>query len=207
MGETINVTATPDPDYRFMGWTGDFNSTSSSDQVTISGNMEINATFYQQAALLHVQNNPGSYNLYTEVEKNASALAARNTALAEGNATGVAYVQANPSSYNLYSEADRNASKAQGVVEGKATLRAEMAAQGLSSIAFLNNISAKPYTHDWYYQPEWGWLWTNEANFPFVYRAGIGETPGTWLYFSHNPEQSGVSFYDYSQAKWVSPAD
>jgi len=164
-GETITVTATPDPGYRFMGWSGFFNSSSNSLEFKITGNMEINATFYQEAALQHVQNNPRSYNLYTE--------------------------------------ADLNASKK----EGRDTLQADMARQGLSSVTFLNNISTKPYTHDWYYQPEWGWLWTNEDNFPFVYRAGIGETPGTWLYFSHNPEQSGVSFYDYSQAKWVSPTD
>ena len=215
-GETITVTATPDPGYLFMGWTGDFNSTSSSDQVTtsqvtISGNMEINATFYQQTALLHVQNNPGSYNLYTEVEKNASVQSARNDAFKDGNDSGIAYVQANPGTYNLFTSTEKaaaeTAAKATGVTEGLATVQADMATQGLSLVTYLDKISAKPHTYNWYYQPEWGWLWTNEENFPFVYKASSGETPGTWLYFSQLSDQPAASFYDYSQEKWVTIAE
>ena len=64
-------------------------------------------------------------------------------------------------------------------------------------------VPATPHTYNWYYQPEWGWLWTNEENFPFVYKAGSAETAGTWLYFSQLPDQPAASFYDYSLKQWV----
>ena len=141
-----------------------------------------------------------------EDQKNALLAAARPEVLAEGNASGIAYVQANPSKYALYTESERNASmatsRAEGVTEGLATGQAEAAVGGLSLQAYLDEVSAKPHTHDWYYQPEVGWLWTNESTFPFVYKAGSGDAEGAWVYFS---QLSGkpVSYYDYEKQTWV----
>jgi hypothetical protein len=145
-----------------------------------------------------------------EDEKNALLAAARPEVLAEGNATDIAYVQSNPSLYTLYTESDRNASVATareaGVTEGLATGLAEAAVGGLSLQAYLDKVSAKPHTHDWYYQPDVGWLWTNESTFPFVYKAGTEDADGAWVYFSQLTGEP-VSYYDYSQEKWVTIAE
>lgn len=65
-----------------------------------------------------------------------------------------------------------------------------------------NLVPATPHTYQWYYQPEWGWLWTNEKAFPYVYRSSAaGQTSG-WLYFSET-SANPIRFYDYSAKKWV----
>ena len=169
--------------------------------------------------IAYVRANPGTYTLFTEAEKNASDLASRNTALAEGNATGIAYVQANPSLYSLYTQLQLSGfedvareegfaeGRTMGVESGLASVRAELASGGLSSLTYLSELKSKPHTQGWYYQPEWGWLWTNDESFPLVYKAGIGDSTGTWLYFSQLADQPEASFYDYSQSKWVKPLD
>jgi hypothetical protein len=129
-GENISVTATPAAGYLFNGWSGDSNSSSSPLNLSVMNQLEINATFFQQAALQYVQANPANYNLFTEAEKNASDATqfanGKTAGIGEGNASGIAHVQANPSLYNLYTESEKNASdttqftngKIAGIVEG-----------------------------------------------------------------------------------------
>jgi hypothetical protein len=63
-------------------------------------------------------------------------------------------------------------------------------------------VAATPHTYQWYYQPEWGWIWTNEKIFPYVYRSSAdGQTAG-WLYFSQK-SANPIRFYDYAAKKWV----
>lgn len=63
-------------------------------------------------------------------------------------------------------------------------------------------VVATPHTYQWYYQPEWGWIWTNEKIFPYVYRSSAdGQTAG-WLYFSQK-SANPIRFYDYAAKKWV----
>ena len=92
------------------------------------------------------------------------------------------------------------------MTEGLATGQAAAAVGGLSLQAYLDKVSAKPHTHNWYYQPEVGWLWTNESTFPFVYKAGAKDADGAWVYFSQLTGEP-VSYYDYSQDKWVTIAE
>jgi hypothetical protein len=153
---------------------------------------------------------------YTEVEKNASDAVQYASGLSDGNTSGIAYVQANPSTYSLYTEVEKNASdatqyengKAVGNAEGLATVQADLASQGLSLLTYLNQMNVGiPHTHNWYFQPEWGWMWTSPEQFPYIYLAGDAESPGTWLYFGQISEQEGASFYDYSTKSWRSPSD
>ncbi|MBL61796.1 MAG: hypothetical protein CMI30_00140 [Opitutae bacterium] len=46
-GSDANLLATPDPGYLFSAWTGDLNSSDANVTVTVSGDLEINATFTQ----------------------------------------------------------------------------------------------------------------------------------------------------------------
>ena len=85
------------------------------------------------SGIAYVQANTSAYNLYTEVDKNASDLtqytSGKTAGITEGNASGIVYVQANTSAYNLYTEVDKNASdltqytsgKTAGITEGNAS--------------------------------------------------------------------------------------
>jgi hypothetical protein len=168
------------------------------------------------SGIAYVQANLSTYSLYTEVEKNASDAVQYASGLSDGNTSGIAYVQANPSTYSLYTEVEKNASdatqyengKAVGNAEGLATVQADLASQGLSLLTYLNQMNVGiPHTHNWYFQPEWGWMWTSPEQFPYIYLAGDAESPGTWLYFGQISEQEGASFYDYSTKSWRSPSD
>ena len=63
--------------------------------------------------------------------------------------------------------------------------------------------NSNPYTFNWYYQPQIGWMWSNEDTFPYIYQTGSSNESGSWLYFegrSANP----IRFYDFSKDGWIS---
>ena len=74
---TTPLAAIPDNGFIFAGWSGD---STTDDNITIfmTSNFEANATFYQLAALNHVQNNPSNYNYLRKPEKNASDASSRD---------------------------------------------------------------------------------------------------------------------------------
>jgi hypothetical protein len=151
------------------------------------------------SGIAYVQANLSAYSLYSETDKNASD--------ATNYASGLAQVQANPGTYDLFTSTEKSAAEttaqATGVAEGLAKVQADLAAQGLSLVTYVEKVTTKPHTYNWYYQPEVGWLWTNETTFPFVYKAGSEDTKGAWIYFSQLPDQPVGAYYDYTQEKWV----
>ena len=50
----------------------------------------------------------------------------------------------------------------------------------------------------WLWKEGFGWLWTDEAVYPFLYR----NTSGGWLYFYGRREET-LLFYDYSTKDWI----
>jgi hypothetical protein len=95
----------------------------------------------------------------------------------------------------------------QGKAEGEKEVMVNLGSQGLAAITHHDELKVRPHTENWYYQPGWGWLWTNENTFPFVYKAGNPASPGSWLYFGLLPDQPTAMFFDYSQEKWVTPPE
>lgn len=65
-----------------------------------------------------------------------------------------------------------------------------------------NGTSNVPYTFGWYFQPDWGWMWTSPRTFPYVYRHSFEEGVSGWLYFQAGSSTT-LSFYSYSDRKWV----
>jgi hypothetical protein len=61
---------------------------------------------------------------------------------------------------------------------------------------------SNPYTHEWYYQPEMGWMWTDKSIFPYIFKSSSNGQSGSWMYFS---EQSAnpIKMYDYSLENWL----
>jgi cyclophilin family peptidyl-prolyl cis-trans isomerase len=62
--------------------------------------------------------------------------------------------------------------------------------------------SASPHTYGWYFQPEWGWIWTSEKTFPYVYLAGGNGQGAGWLMFREG-SAAPVYFYSFAETKWV----
>jgi cyclophilin family peptidyl-prolyl cis-trans isomerase len=64
------------------------------------------------------------------------------------------------------------------------------------------NSHASPHTYGWYFQPEWGWIWTSEKTFPYVYLAGGNGQGAGWLMFREG-SAAPVYFYSFAEKKWV----
>jgi hypothetical protein len=72
---------------------------------------------------------------------------------------------------------------------------------GLAPLSNLTATGATPHTNGWYYQPEWGWVWTNANVFPYVYRSSLGDKQAGWLYFRER--SAPPYFHDYATGTWT----
>ena len=72
---------------------------------------------------------------------------------------------------------------------------------GLAPLSNLTATGATPHTNGWYYQPEWGWVWTNANVFPYVYRSPFGGKQAGWLYFREG--SASPYFHDYATGTWT----
>jgi hypothetical protein len=152
---------------------------------------------------------PRIYGLYSKKEL--------NDALAESRLKGINNVKESPSTFGLVSQADLNKTISdmaevhdkelvqlakQAKADGIASVKANPAQYGLAHVEVMKAIGATPHTHDWYYQPEWGWVWTNEKSFPYVYSAGGGGRSRGWLYFREGSADP-IYYYSYAEEKWI----
>ena len=64
------------------------------------------------------------------------------------------------------------------------------------------DTNATPHTYGWYFQPDWGWIWTSEKTFPYVYLAGGNGKSAGWLMFREGSADP-VYFYSFAEKKWV----
>jgi hypothetical protein len=161
------------------------------------------------SGVAYVQANYSSYNLYTESEKNASDDGNYSLGFSDGNASAWASALADWNAtegnqteveFALFAEAWNR-----GIASGKEEIKLKMAREALSIVSHYSSVENHSlYTGDWYYQNELGWLWSTESVFPFFFRAAAknGEN-GTWLFFSHLPDQQGPAFFDYHSAEWI----
>ena len=185
--ETATLSAVPQTGYFFDGWNGgDYSSTGNPAIVTMDGARTIAAQF-------------------TNLSSHTNAL--EEIARTDGNASGISYVQNNPSIYNLFTLSEKQSAESAASAQSLATVQANLAEQGLSLLTYFDQVNANlPHTHNWYYQPGMGWLWTQANTFPFVYRAASGDQAGGWLYFSQLADQPNPSFYDYATEIWLTPS-
>tara|TARA_Y100000588_G_scaffold292225_1_gene311519 strand:+ start:141 stop:1208 length:1068 start_codon:yes stop_codon:yes gene_type:complete len=62
--------------------------------------------------------------------------------------------------------------------------------------------NATPHTYGWYFQPDWGWIWTAEKTFPYVYMAGGNGKSAGWLMFRQG-SVAPIYFYSFAEKGWV----
>ena len=86
-------------------------------------------------------------------------------------------ILSNPSAYNLVTQSAYD--------------------EKMNELMSASDIKVTPYTTDWFYLPNRGWLWTTGAEYPFFF----DNTSEAWMYF-----QSGYDsprFYHYGTKEWM----
>ena len=199
----VTITATANTGYMFSAWSGDVNSVEASLDVTMSDNLEINATFVPDR---NDDDGDGLSN-YTEIvllDTNATNYDTDGDGFNdydENQTVGLDPLVENSNLYSYVTDREQTARLA-----GKAEAQAELAEGGLSSLSYFQNVDlGQPYTSKWFYQPGVGWLWTSKESFPFIYRAADQESgvSAGWLYLSQTADQNKISLYDYGSETWL----
>jgi uncharacterized repeat protein (TIGR02543 family) len=207
-GSIVSLYANAAPGYVFEGWIGDLQSTSNPYSFAAGSNLNLAGNFskdtgdddgdglsnYAELATygtkvndndtdddglldneeVQIGTNPLSSDAtlvnFFNAKTATDQTTARTNALAEGRTSGINAVKANPTTY------------------------------GLAPIAEMTATGATPHTNGWYYQPDWGWLWTNAKTFPYVYRASTGGKQPGWLYFREG--SAPPYFHNYATGTW-----
>lgn len=60
-----------------------------------------------------------------------------------------------------------------------------------------NPVPTTPYTPDWFFVPNQGWLWTTRATYPYFF----DNSSKAWMYFQTGNEKP--YFYHYGTKKWM----
>lgn len=63
-------------------------------------------------------------------------------------------------------------------------------------VELSGDTNATPYTPDWFYLPERGWLWTSKATYPYFFDSNSSG----FLYFQAGFEKP--RFYDFEEEEW-----
>lgn len=59
------------------------------------------------------------------------------------------------------------------------------------------DTNSTPYTNDWFYLPNRGWMWTSSDTYPYFY----DQNTSNWLHFENG--NSKPTFYEYKTKKWI----
>lgn len=124
----------------------------------------------------------------------------------EGINTGVQNVIENPQRYNLFTEQDINSIlerersfyKLKGRKEGEDAVLQNPALYGLKSLDYAGKAS--PYTLEWFYEKNLGWVYTNNSIFPYFFKSKKANEPSAWLYFDNGSYPP--RFYNYNTEEW-----
>ena len=158
------------------------------------------------SGISQVKENPNDYGLVTVLDLNKSVVEAR--------AAGIETVKSAPTGFGLLSQdslsatvneavlAARTAALTEGRNVGVEEVKASPANFGLAVVTVLEASGATPHTNGWYYQPEWGWLWTNPKTFPYIFLSSTGEMESGWLYFREG-SSSPAYFFSFAEEKWI----
>ena len=166
-----------------------------------------------------VKLDPSKFGLFTQSEIDQVEVIATETGRNQGKTSGITYSNEFPNQVGLYTEYQVTSSETEyfgeeyttgqskGAEEKLAEIKAGFRIHGLSKTVFLEDMKIVPYTRSWYYQPEWGWMLTNEQVFPSVFRAAKEERPSQWLSAGQLRDMPSAMFFDEVKKNWISPRD
>ena len=175
----------------------------------------ITRTESNQSTQGQVLANPNQYDLYSQTEKLLFSADKNHTSYQTGYLNGSNKVTSiaaeNPLSLGLYSEQNKTDAVNNYSAIALARIQANLAMNGLSLVSYLmeSNETNATQTSQWYYQPEFGWVWTTRSAYPYLYKAGsIIENNETimegWI-FHNTTGPDNYYFYDFSLPGWINP--
>ena len=187
-GSTIDISATPRPGYLFKKWDlGGSVSTENPYTLTVSEDLNVTAHFEMDAGdddsdglsnyeeLANYGTSKGStdsdgdgFTDSLEIQIGTNPLISDSTLLN--------YVSENPSKFSLVKKSTHD--DAMAVYPNK-------------------DSNSSPYTNDWFYVPERGWMWTNTSSYPYIFDSNTSD----WLYFESGNEKP--TFYEYKSKSWI----
>jgi hypothetical protein len=191
-GSTATITAIPlHEGYIFSGWSGDASGNSNPLSIFVDSDKTITSNFIEDnrdddgdgltnfveigtygTNKLKIDSDADGLSDSLEVEigsnPNYSDLSLINYAQL--------LVTTNPSAYELVTKAEHE--------------------QAIES-AKNEDSNASPYTPDWFFIPERGWMWTDKKVFPWFYDADSSN----WLYFKTGEEKP--TFYHDGKKQWI----
>jgi hypothetical protein len=59
------------------------------------------------------------------------------------------------------------------------------------------DTNSTPYTSEWFYLPNRGWMWTNNSTFPYFFDQNTSD----WLHFENG--NTKPTFYEYKTKQWI----
>ena len=167
LGSFVALDALPNPGFVFSEWTGDVNSSLNPISLLGDRNLTIIANFTGD---LEDSDSDGLKN-YEEIHIYGTSKWRKDT------------------------DGDGLTDK-QEVDYGWNPLRNDRAI--VDAVTEMKSLTGgSPYTMEWFFQPELGWLFTSEEIFPFLY----SQSTTSWLYFQSGNENP--RFYDYETRAWI----
>jgi hypothetical protein len=185
---------------------------SDGDGIIDSKELEIGSNpNYSDKALINfikglIAEDPRSYKLVTEAvhekaltEANASAM----LAVKEARDTLMKEIKAAPDAYDMVSKSehlkaliDANAS-AEVLIEKAKKAAREESTNDFKDMLTYQDSNSSPYTPDWFYMPERGWMWTNNKVFPNIY----DRNTSSWMYFQAGKDKP--TYYHHKDKRWI----
>ena len=191
-GVSTTIEALPLSGYLFSNWSGDTSGSSNPLSITMDSDKSITANFIEDlndddgdgltnfAELVTHGTDPTKQDTDSdgildakEVEIGSDPKSSDSAVLNYGRTKGEQSVLGNPSAYNLFTSEQY-----------------EEALQSLDS-------NATPYTPDWFYMPDRGWMWSAKDTYPYFYDANSSN----WMYFQSGHDSP--RFYHYGTKEWM----
>jgi hypothetical protein len=187
-GNPITLSASPRPGYLFKEWNmGSRVSVMNPNQFTVSEDLNITAHFemdlgdddadgltnYQELATYGTAkdsndtDNDGFSDSF-EVEIGTNPLVSDSQL--------VDYISKNPTEFSLVEKTKYD--------------------QAMNAYP-AQDTNSTPYTSEWFYLPNRGWMWTNNSTFPYFFDQNTSD----WLHFENG--NTKPTFYEYKTKKWI----
>ena len=166
LGSDVTLTAHAQPGFEFSHWSGDVNSTENPLVIFADRPKTIIANYVGD---LRDSDGDGLMN-YEELHIHGTSIYQADT-----DDDGLTDYQEVKYGWNP-------------LLSDRGTVDAVMEMKGASG--------SSPYTPDWFYVPDFGWMWTSNQSYPYFYSRSNG-----WLYFQSGNERP--RFYNYNNEQWI----
>jgi len=184
---SITITAVPTKGYLFTRWSGGTSGISVEKIILLNGNMNITAHFERDL----VDSDNDGINNYLESNVYFTSFDSNDTDSDGFSDSFEVEVGTNPlvSDSQLVDYISKNPTEFSLVEKTKYD-------QAMNAYPAQDTHST-PYTSEWFYLPNRGWMWTNNSTFPYFFDQNTSD----WLHFENG--NTKPTFYEYKTKQWI----